>query len=253
MNNNYTPNWSNPNRHSENDSKSYTMWADSFNDSWLSVFDKLEAFPRFSSKRSISRFLTKVEIFKKIINIHWSIIECWVFNWAWLFSWAQLSNIYEPINHTRKIIWFDTFAWFPNVSQKDTNNDKNRKEGDLLWEEFHAFEQSIQKVNLERHLWHVKNIELIKWDFLSTSDLYIKENPHTLISLLYLDFDIYEPTKKALEVFLPRMSKGAIICFDEANCSNFPWETIALLETFNLNIYSLKRFNTDPRISYIVL
>ena len=35
--------------------------------------------------------------------------------------------------------------------------------------------------------------------------------------MLYLDFDLYAPTKAALETFLPRMPKGAILAFDELN------------------------------------
>lgn len=81
----------------------------------------------------------------------------------------------------------------------------------------------------------------------------MKDNPHVLISLLYLDFGIYEPTKKALQIFLPRMCKGAVICFDQLNCSNFPGETAALLETFDLKTHKIHRSNIDPWISFIKL
>lgn len=49
------------------------------------------------------------------------------------------------------------------------------------------------------------------------------------------------------------MCKGAVICFDQLNCPNFPGETLALLETLNLNQYELKRSHIDPWISYIKL
>jgi hypothetical protein len=71
-----------------------------------------------------------------------------------------------------------------------------------------------------------------------------------LVALLYLDFDLYEPTRKALEVFLPRMPKGAIVCFDELNCSAFPGETGALLEMLPIRETELRRFPFDPWISY---
>ena len=43
-----------------------------------------------------------------------------VFNAAYfmgggLLTWAQFSAIYEPYNHTRRIVGFDTFAGFPNL------------------------------------------------------------------------------------------------------------------------------------------
>ena len=50
---------------------------------------------------------------------------------------------------------------------------------------------------------------------------YIENNKHLLVSLLYLDFDIYEPTVTALNNFLPRMSKGSVIAFDEINNKDY--------------------------------
>ena len=125
--------------------------------------------------------------------------------------------------------------------------------GDLKGVGIEEFRLSVDKVNKERHLSHIPNIELIKGDFLKTGEEYRKNNKHLLVSLLYLDFDLYEPTKKALDLFLPRMSKGAIVCFDQLNCPNFPGETTALLESFDLKNYKLNRSNIDPWISWIVL
>ncbi len=249
----FVPNWSNANRHSKKDMDSYALVERAFENSELRVFDKLEAFSRFVPKRSLARFLVKSELFKKIIDINGSIIECWVFNGAGLFTWAQLSSIYEPTNHSRKIIWFDTFEGFPSVHEEDSNTDKNHAKGDLLGDTLDAFTLSIDKINSERYLGHINSIQLVQGDFMVKSEEYLKANPHLLVSLMYLDFDLYEPTKKALEVFLPRMSKGSVLCFDELNCSNFPGETSALLESLNINNYSIQRFPTDPWISYIVL
>jgi len=88
---------------------------------------------------------------------------------------------------------------------------------------------------------------------MKTSDFFLEENPHCLISLLYLDFDIYEPTKKAIELFLPRMPKGAILAFDEINHPLWPGETLALLETMNINNYQIKKFPYEINMSYIIL
>ena len=41
---------------------------------------------------------------------------------------------------------------------------------------------------------------------------YIKDNPHLIVSFLYLDFDIYSPTKVALELYEP-YSKGGNYSF----------------------------------------
>ncbi|MDF1613091.1 hypothetical protein [Stygiobacter electus] len=70
----------NPHRHSAKDLDAYNLAEKAFNDSELQLFDKLEAFPRFATKRSIARFLFKYEIFKEIIDVNGVIIECGVFN-----------------------------------------------------------------------------------------------------------------------------------------------------------------------------
>jgi hypothetical protein len=64
---------------------------------------------------------------------------------------------------------------------------------------------------------------------------------------------LYEPTKVALEHFVPRMSKGAILAFDEINNPWWPGETKALLESINIRDYEIRRFSFDPNIAYIVL
>ena len=76
------------------------------------------------------------------------------------------------------------------------------------------------------------NVSLIKGNAINTIPKFIKDNPHLLISLLFLDFDLYEPTKIALTHFLPRMPKGAIVAFDELDNPLWPGETKAMLEFF---------------------
>ncbi|MBA7580520.1 hypothetical protein ES708_22412 [subsurface metagenome] len=100
----------------------------------------------------------------------------------------------------------------------------------------------------------MKKVKLIKGDFLKTGPEFLEKNKHLLISLLYLDFDIYKPTKEALKIFLPRMSSGAIIAFDEVNNPDWPGETVALIERqVDFKKYKLKQFYYEPNISYIIL
>ena len=88
---------------------------------------------------------------------------------------------------------------------------------------------------------------------METADKFLEENPHVLVSLMYLDFDLYEPTKKALEVFLPRMGKGSVIAFDEINHPLWPGETLALLESMDLSKFSIRKFPFEINMSYIVI
>ena len=70
---------------------------------------------------------------------------------------------------------------------------------------------------------------------------------------MFLDFDLYEPTKVAIENFLPRMPKGSIIAFDELDNPLWPGETLALLELTKLKKLKLERLDFDPYISYAII
>lgn len=247
------PGGAQPARHSQKDSEAFRMIERAFEDCPLRLLDKLEAFPRFVSKRALARFLCKYEIYRQILKINGIVVECGVFNGAGLFTWAQLANIFEPTNYNRRIVGFDTFDGFPSVASPDANEMLSPAVGDLRGDALECFNTSLQKYNAERHLSHIRNIELVKGDFLETGEAYLAEHPHTLISLLYLDFDLYEPTAMALDLFLPRMCKGAIVCFDELNCPNFPGETSAAFEKLDLTGREVRRFPEDPWISYVVL
>ncbi len=241
-------------RHNEKDKQAYSLTERAFVESRISLLDKLESFPRFATKRSIARFIAKQEIYKQILNTTGVIVECGVFNGAGLFTWAQLSNIYEPTNYTRKIVGFDTFEGFPHIDdEKDNSGVLVSKAGDLRGSSLDELTLSADKYNNERQLSHIKNVQFVQGDFMKTADRYLEENSHTIVSLLYLDFDLYEPTRKALEVFLPRMPRGSIVAFDEINCDSFPGETKAFDEVMGIRNHEIRRFAFDPWISYIKL
>ena len=71
--------------------------------------------------------------------------------------------------------------------------------------------------------------------------------------MLFLDFDLYAPTRTALEWLVPRMGRGAVLAFDEINSARWPGETRALLEMVDLKKHRINRFTMDPNIAYIVL
>jgi hypothetical protein len=66
------------------------------------------------------------------------------------------------------------------------------------------------------------------------------------VSLLYLDLDIYEPTKTALHYLLPKMMKGSIVAFDELNFKSF-----AALEEL-VTKYKFKNL-LNSRINYCII
>jgi len=215
---------------------------------------KIENFPKYVRRQNLTRFLALYEIFKKVLNVKGSIIECGVNEGFGMMSWFKFSSILEPTNLTRRIYGFDTFSGFPSVSKKDqTEASKHVQAGDLFANSYDELHELITIQDSTRFLGHVDKAFLIKGDALKTIPTFIEENPHIIISLLFLDFDLYEPTKMALETFVPRMPKGAIIAFDELDNPLWPGETTAMLEYFTDQPLKIKRVEFDPYIGYAVI
>ncbi|MDE2588115.1 MAG: class I SAM-dependent methyltransferase, partial [Patescibacteria group bacterium] len=182
------------------------------------TIEKLQNFSKYVPRQDITNFIAKYEIFKKIINIQGSIIECGIFLGGGLMTFAQLSSIFEPVNHQRKIIGFDTFSGFPELHKSDKKSiSQHMHKGGLGVNSYDDLQKCIALFNSNRFLSHIPKIELIKGNATVTIPKFLKDNPHIVVSLLYLDFDIYKPTKVAIENFVPRMPKGSVIVFDELN------------------------------------
>ena len=60
-------------------------------------------------RRHLARFIVRYELFKKILDVKGSIVECGVHYGGGVLAWAKLSSIFEPYALNRKIIGFDTF------------------------------------------------------------------------------------------------------------------------------------------------
>jgi hypothetical protein len=242
------------------DYASRTALEDYFNRSPGSATEKLENFAKYVPRQNLARFLVRYELFKMIQDVQGSIVECGVLFGGGLMSWAKISAILEPYNFQRRIIGFDSFEGFPEIHEADLRGRPERKSAHLKEGGFHAgdaFEdltQSIALFDISRFLNHFPKVHLVKGDFLKTAPKFLEDYPHLVVSLLYLDFDIYAPTKCALEHFLPRVPKGGIIAFDELNEEAFPGETIAALDHFgSLNGLRIRRFPFEPRISYAIV
>lgn len=219
--------------------------------------NKWQNFEMYVHRRHLARFIVRYELFKKILDVKGSIIECGVYEGGGLLGWAKLSSILEPYALNRKIIGFDTFEGFPEISKKDNGKgNQNLRKGAFKTDDttYENILLSIDKYNNERYLNNFDKIELVKGDAVRTIPNYLKKNKHLIIALLFMDFDLYEPTKVALETFLPRIPKGGIIAFDQVNNSGWAGETIALVEKWTtLNQLEIKKYHFDTNIAYIVL
>jgi len=224
-----------------------------FQESPGDVASKLENFPRYIRRQKVTRFIALYEIFKRILPVKGSIIECGVYQGFGLMTWANLSAVLEPNNLTRRIYGFDTFEGFKEARDKDKGKGFVPEQGDLKADSYSELLELIRIYDSNRFLGHVPKVFLFKGDATITIPQFVKENKHLVVSLLFLDMDLFEPTKVAIGQFFSRMPKGAIIAFDELDNPIWPGETMAVLETVGMGKLRIERFDFDPYIGFAVI
>jgi len=176
------------------------------------VRDYENAFYWFSPYNRIAKQIAHWELYKKINDLPGDVLEFGVYKGASLIRWATFREITEN-TYTRRIIGFDAFGEFP-ISPDASSEDHQ------FVEEFSAeggdgltIDETVRIVNHKGF----DNIKLIKGDVLKTLPGFLRENPHTRISLLHLDMDIYEPTLYVLENLWDRIVPGGVIVIDDYN------------------------------------
>ena len=215
--------------------------------------DKLRSFAKFVPRQMLGTFLGKCELFDLALGVHGHIIECGVYLGAGLMTWANLSAIHEPFNHIRRVVGFDTFSGDTRIRSQDTGKAAIHAVGRFAVNSIDDLNECIRLYDLNRPIGHIQRVELVEGDATKTIPAYLEENKHVVVAMLYLDFGVYEPTRVALEHFLPRMPKGSVLAFDELSHAAAPGETQATLDTVGLRNLEIRRFPFATALSYAVL
>jgi hypothetical protein len=215
----------------------------------IELLDNLEL---YLTRPFLSRINFIQNLYKHILPVHGCIME---FGVRWGRNMALFSNLrgmYEPFNYNRHIIGFDTFSGFPSVAREDG---ELLKIGDYSTNENWVSElTSILKIHQDGSpIADKEKFKLVVGDAGVTLPQYLRDNPQTIISLAYFDFDLYKPTRDCLEAILPYLTKGSILAFDELNAAEFPGETIALREVIGLSTYKIQRDPSTPLASFLVI
>ena len=221
-------------------------------DSPLPDDEKLPNLGLYLTSKALSRLLFFYEIYRKIVHTHGIIVEFGV-RWGQTLSvMAALRGIFEPFNRHRKIVGFDTFAGFRGFGEKDGPLCKSTDgsfsvspDYDVYLGQILALQEALNPIS------HLKKHELIKGDARQTVPRYFQDHPETIVSLAIFDFDIYEPTKAAMEAVRPHLCKGSVLVFDELCDDIFPGETLALKEVFGLDNVRIQRMPMTARVSYL--
>jgi hypothetical protein len=216
--------------------------------------ERLSNLGLYLSRQTLSRVLLMNELYQLQLPVHGVIMEFGV-RWGQnLALFSSLRGIYEPFNYGRRIIGFDTFSGFPSVSPEDGQHSTIAEGAYGVTDGYEAELEAVLRYHeSESPLAHIRKFELQKGDATQTLERYLVAHPETIISMAYFDFDLYEPTRRCLELIRPHLTRGTVLAFDELCWPTFPGETIAVREVLGLDRYAIRRSPLSPNASWLVV
>jgi hypothetical protein len=191
-----------------------------------------------------SKFITHLDLFRKVSNLRGEIVECGVFKGNSLMRWIKFRSLLEN-SFSRKIYGFDTFGDFPDASIEE---DRGKRQAFIN----EAGSESVKKNEFENYLKNLnlsENVFLIEGDVNNTVPDFIGSNKEIRISLLHIDVDLYEPTKVCIDNFFPHVVKGGVIILDDYGA--FPGANKAIEEFIDNKNYRVEQLRYSNSISFI--
>ena len=246
---------SNPKNYLDSERHYFEVFESYFRSSTGSFSEKMHAFPRFAPRQALSYFTARNEIFKKIVDIHGSIFDFGIYRGSSFFTWQQLSAIYEPYNHIRKIVGFDSFCGFSSLGQHDLGPEGQdlslKQKGGMAYDGSNEMREGIQLLDMNRPLGHINKGILVEGELPHSLSQYLNEHEESIIALANFGLGLYEPTIEILRLIKTRLVKGSILVFEDLNQPTWPGETRALRETFSMHDLTLNRAPWCPQISWV--
>jgi hypothetical protein len=202
---------------------------------------------------ALARILFLNEIYQKIIAIPGIVCEFGVWWGQNLVVFENFRAAYEPYNHLRRIVGFDTFTGYSGITAADQRSTTIAEGVYAAPPGYEAYlERLLSYHEAENVMSHIRKHELVKGDATLSSGEWFGRNPATLVALAFFDLALYEPTKACLLAIRDRLVKGSIIAFDEFSSEDYPGETLAALEVLGVEGFEILRSRFLPDRAYFV-
>ena len=180
----------------------------------------MDHWPLYTGVHTLARFLAIYELLKETISVPGNIAEFGAFRGTNTMFMAKVMHILDPLG-SKKVMMFENFAGLETFSDQD---------GPAI-EERGRFRGSEQEFREVISLFGYENyIDVIKGDIVETVPRLIDEDDSLSFSLVYIDVDLYQPTKVILGNVVNRLMPGSLLVFDEWGFAQYPGESVAVRE-----------------------
>lgn len=196
----------------------------------------------------LKRHLFFAELYQLVLKVPGVIME---FGCRWgqnLATLQSLRSILEPYHHRRRIVGFDTFSGFADVSKEDGDAGIAQPGAYAVTDNYRQHLQRVMELRERQSpLPDVQKFELVEGDVCKTLPEYLERQPETIVAFAYFDLDLYRPTLECLRALKGRLTQGSVVGFDELNHAAFPGETRAVADALGLQNIRLQRsaFSAD--------
>src|SRR5947209_3516395 len=155
---------------------------------------------------ALARILFLNELYQKIIDIPGIVCEFGVWWGQSLALFENLRAAYEPYNHVRRIVGFDTFAGYTNITAADKRSTTIEEGVYAVPPGYEAYlDRLLSYHEKENVMSHIRKHELVKGDAAISSGEWFARNSGTLVALAFFDMALYAPTKACLEAIKTRL------------------------------------------------
>lgn len=207
----------------------------------------------FARSSALAKIFFLHEIYGYIVNLPGDIYVYGVWLGQDLVVFESLRAMLEPY-HARKIVGFDTFDGYTNISNLDKKSNVIKEKG---YSTIAGYEDYLKKVieyhKAENVIGHLLKHELIKGDVTKTSPSFVKNHPESIVALAYFDLALYKPTLVALKSISERLVPGSLVVFDQLNDPRYPGESIAFFKWIKKFKYEIKRSKILPDRTFVII
>lgn len=185
------------------------------------LYEVIDHFGLYAGLETLGAKFFTYELLKKTLDVPGDIVEFGCWNGSTLMFLAKALYLHRP-NTVKKVIGFDNFSGLPKPKPVDgpyAAEVTGKYEGDEK-----VLRRAIDLFDLS------EKVKLVVGDATETIPEYRRKHPEAMISFAFLDFDLYEPTKAALELLDEALTPGGVVVLDQAGTDDWSGETIAWLE-----------------------